>query len=218
MPFRPKPAHELHALADEALVGYLLAARAARHPGEREAMQVLLFKHRPDIRRKVALRLYDFPPAVIDEIADRAFLRAMVSVSRAPFAERTLNQFKAWRNVIVQRTVADFFDSSEPDRVRRTVPLKDQVDEDDWGYEPRVESHDEGVADRLDAAVDAQRIEALLAAMPKAKAEALRLVLYEDADAATAAAHYNAATGNGIKPNTIDQWVSRLRKTAERTS
>lgn len=219
MAFRPKTPEELHAQDDDAILRYMVEARRMRlREHEREAQQVLIYKHRPDMRRKVANKLYDFPDHVIDDVTDRAFVGALTSAVRAPFREATVNQFKAWRNRIVGNTIADFFDSAEPRRIRSTEYLGAARTGDDgspWGHEPGVEGHEADVVDRMEAADRAVPIEARLdaiAARDPARARAMRAVLGDELDAAGAAARYNRETGGDVKPNTVDQWVSRLRR------
>lgn len=221
MPFRKRTPEQLYEDDDDTIVRYLLQARRLRlHDEEREALQILIFKHRGAMLAKVRAKLYDFPDHVIEELTDRAVFGAVRSAARAPFRESTLNQFKAWRNQIVANTIADFYDSTEPKKIRSTESIgAGRVGEDgeEYGHEPSVDGHEDDILDMLDAIDQAQPIEALLnqiAARDQHKAAAIRAVLSDELTAPEAADRYNQQTGKSVKPNTIDQWCTRLRKAA----
>src|SRR5205085_6460237 len=92
---------ELYRMPEDDLVEHLLRVRRlGRRDEETTAAQVLLYRYLPDMRRRLAGRLPDFPDHVIEELADRAFLSAVVSAARAPWKGADVRSFKAWRNRI----------------------------------------------------------------------------------------------------------------------
>ncbi len=101
--FAVLPEHRLDALDDDALLDYLLAARAAgAEAAATAALQRLVFANIGVVRARVRLKV---PAALVEDLA----CDAMVEALQAAFDGTSMGQFNAWLGVIVRRTIADFW-------------------------------------------------------------------------------------------------------------
>ena len=132
--FRELSDHEIDALSDDRLVRYIAAARSAGS-AETAAMQGvrhLVFRHMDSVSARVRRKV---PAHLVEDVAAEALIEAMTSV----FSGATIKEFHGWLNVIVQRTIANFYRGPrgrqlELDR-RAEARRSPEGDEDEVGVE-----------------------------------------------------------------------------------
>lgn len=134
MSFKPLPDYDLEQLSDERLISYV---RDARDSGElavaRRGLAILVYGY----ERNVTLRLLmKVPSEVVEDLAHDALVRAI----GAAFDGRSVGEFRAWLNVIADRTVADFYRRRERRPVEQVLPSEHVGDEGVWQQEPGIES------------------------------------------------------------------------------
>lgn len=101
--FEELPEYRLDDLSDEQLLAYLVSAREAGAGGaDTTALQHLVFRHLHRVRARVACKV---PAELVDDVAHDA----MVEAIQAAFDGAAIPQFHKWLNVIVSRTIADFW-------------------------------------------------------------------------------------------------------------
>jgi DNA-directed RNA polymerase specialized sigma24 family protein len=101
-------------LDDDALIGYVRAARGVGHPSARDALAVLVFGHWHNVARRVALKV---PAASVEDVTSDV----LVSAIQSAFDGVSEGEFAVWLRTITARRIADFH--RRP--VARTVPLED---------------------------------------------------------------------------------------------
>lgn len=116
-PFRPLAQHDLERLDDDALIAYMRRAGAAGHESAGLALAILAYGHRPNVRRRVALKV---PSHDVDDVTDEILAKALVSA----FDGGSGGQFGAWMNTIAGRAIADYHRRG-PGRLR-SEPLEDR--------------------------------------------------------------------------------------------
>lgn len=134
-PFRPRSDLELNDWSDDDLIAHIRAARAA---GDRKqarlALQILVFGHHENIRRRVRMRV---PREDVDLVAGAAFDSAF----KAALDGNSVGEFHGWLNTIVDRRVADYHRKDRP----RWVELIED------GLNGRPEGEDDPGIERIDA-------------------------------------------------------------------
>ncbi len=100
-PFRPLAQHELERLGDDELIAYIHAARRADDRSAGDALATLVFGHRHNVRRRVAMKV---PDADVEDLTDDIVADAIVSA----FDGTSGGQFGSWLNTITQRAIADY--------------------------------------------------------------------------------------------------------------
>lgn len=142
--FQPLTDHQLHDLADDQLIAYI---RAGRDAGEREvakrALWFLVDGHEADVRRRLRLRLPKDAP--FDDLAHDVLVRAVGSA----FDGRSIGQFRAWLNTIVDRAAVDYYRAQGRQPPQTALPSEHLGDDDVWTQEPGVESEAGAVELRL---------------------------------------------------------------------
>jgi RNA polymerase sigma factor (sigma-70 family) len=102
--FRELTDHEIDALSDARLLAYIASARAAgkEHTAALQGVRHLIFRHMDSVSARVRRRV---PAHLVEDMAAEALIEAIASV----FSGATIKEFHKWLNVIVQRTIADFY-------------------------------------------------------------------------------------------------------------
>jgi DNA-directed RNA polymerase specialized sigma24 family protein len=91
----------LQRLDDDALIGYVRRAREAGHPSAGTALAILVYGHRENVARRVALKV---PREHVDDVAADIVADAIVSA----FDGASVGEFRAWLATITRRAIADF--------------------------------------------------------------------------------------------------------------
>jgi len=76
-------------------------AGAAGHESAALALAMLVYGHRPNVRRRVAMKV---PPQDVDDVTDEILAKAIVSA----FDGTSGGQFGSWMNTITVRAIADY--------------------------------------------------------------------------------------------------------------
>jgi DNA-directed RNA polymerase specialized sigma24 family protein len=196
--------HELDRLSDEALVAYVCAARDA---GEDEAMrrgiQILAYRFRDDIWRRVRLRLPKRPTSDVDVVADAVLAGAMTTAFRG----RSVGEFRSLINTILERRVIDYLRS--PRAGAWQVPLEEELDdtEDVRGAVPTAPEEISGIWGR----------DLVEQAMPSAephRAVIMHRLLEGRSSKETAALvnnHFSDQLATPMTADNVDQIVRRFR-------
>jgi DNA-directed RNA polymerase specialized sigma24 family protein len=92
----------LERLDDDALIGYMRAARAAGHPSAAQALAILVYDRWQNVERRVRMKI---PPAHVEDVTGDIIADAVQSA----FEGRSAREFVAWLNTIAQRAIADFY-------------------------------------------------------------------------------------------------------------
>ena len=102
--FRELSDHEIDALSDARLLAYIAAAREAgkADTAALHAVRHLVFRHMDSVSARVRRKV---PAHLVEDVAAEALIEAIASV----FGGATIKEFHKWLNVIVQRTIADFY-------------------------------------------------------------------------------------------------------------
>ena len=102
--FRELSDHEIDALSDDRLVAYIAAARAAgkAETAALQGVRHLVFRHMDSVSARVRRKV---PAHLVEDVAAEALIEAMTSV----FSGASIKEFHGWLNVIVQRTIANFY-------------------------------------------------------------------------------------------------------------
>ncbi|MEO7197949.1 MAG: sigma factor [Solirubrobacterales bacterium] len=101
--FRRLSQHQLSLLPNEALIEYIVAARAAaERAAERDAVGVLAYGLEPTVRLWVRK---DMPAQDVDDVV----MDVMASAIRASFDGKMIGEFGSFLKTIAQRRVADYF-------------------------------------------------------------------------------------------------------------
>jgi DNA-directed RNA polymerase specialized sigma24 family protein len=128
--FRELPEHGLSGLPDDALIGYLRAAReAGRHDAMKAAVAVLVFGYHDTLMNRARLKL---PEADVADVVSETLASAIASA----FDGSSVGEFKSWLHTILSRRIADYHDART--RTPKTAPLPGEHHGDDevWGEEP----------------------------------------------------------------------------------
>ena len=102
--FRELSDHEIDALSDARLLAYIAAARAAgkADTAALHGVRHMIFRHMDSVSARVRRKV---PAHLVEDLAAEALIEAIASV----FSGATIKEFHRWLNVIVQRTIADFY-------------------------------------------------------------------------------------------------------------
>jgi RNA polymerase sigma factor (sigma-70 family) len=100
--FRELSDFEIDRLDDARLLAYIRAAREADPAAATNGTRHLIFRHMPSVVARVRRKV---PPHLADDVAHDALVEAL----SAAFAGTTPGEFHKWLNVIVSRSVADFY-------------------------------------------------------------------------------------------------------------
>ena len=100
--FRELSDYEIDQLDDTRLLAYIASARASSEGAALRAVQHLIFRHMDSVSARVRRKI---PAHLVEDVAAEALIEAIASV----FSGATIKEFHKWLNVIVQRTIADFY-------------------------------------------------------------------------------------------------------------
>ena len=102
--FRELSDHEIDALDDARLLAYIASARDAgkAETAALQGVRHLVFRHMDSVTARVRRKV---PTHLVEDVAAEALIEAIASV----FSGATIKEFHKWLNVIVQRTIADFY-------------------------------------------------------------------------------------------------------------
>lgn len=121
MPFTPRHEHELETLDDDVLVSHM---REARDAGDRPqavlALQILVFGHWDNVRRRVLLKVP--APDVEDVTGD-----VIASAIRSAFDGTSVGEFVSWLSRITARRIADFHRDRAQDLRPRSIDGPDEL-------------------------------------------------------------------------------------------
>ena len=184
--FRPLTDLELQSLSDDELIAYLRAARDGADLGAaRLALQILVFGHMPDVRRRVRIKV---PAHQVEDVAHDALVEAIA----AAFDGTSVGEFRSWLNTIVSRKIADFYRAAERRPKEELLPSEHAGDDEVWGGEP-LDPAGEG-------AVEVEVVvEGLLADLGSEHAQVVELYVFEDLTAAETCARTGMTEDNVYK-------------------
>ena len=189
--FRPLSDHELDQLADDALIGYVRAARDAGEPGHAQrGLQILVYGHWDNVVRRVRMKV---PEADVEDVAGEV----IVSAVRSAFDGESVGEFKVWLKTITSRRIADYHRSGEGEPA--VVSLQGAAD-DDPGVDPPAPSH-EGYVEVQDA------ISRVLARLSEIHRAVVELSVFGALSAAQVVARVE-----GMTEANVHQIVSRFRR------
>ena len=131
--FRELPAHHLHGLSDDELIGYTRRAReAGRQDAMKPAIPVLVHGYRAQLVNRARLKLASDADA--EEVADEALFSAITSA----FDGSSVGEFRSWMHTILSRRIADHYEARNRRVATTELPSEHVGDEDVWGREPSV--------------------------------------------------------------------------------
>ncbi|HEX8101599.1 MAG TPA: RNA polymerase sigma factor [Solirubrobacteraceae bacterium] len=198
--FHARPDHEIHALADEAILEHATSARAAGRPDQAaRALQILAFGYRDIVTVRVAAKV---PAQDVEDVADAGLLRAVASALRpGAFSGGSVGEFRSWMHTIVDRQVADYWRKVE--RSPREAPLPDEHEGEDGARPPAGSTPDET------GAVDVQAvIEQTIAELSDVHGAAVEAYVFAGLSATETAAEI----GDGMTENNVHQIAARFRR------
>ncbi len=198
-PFRPLPDREIHALTDEQILGYVVAARARGETARAaRALQILAFGYAEIVRFRVARKV---PAHAVEDVADTGLLRAVAAALRpGAFKGSSVGEFRSWLHTIVDRQVVDYWRAVERSPDETPLPEEREGEENQWGAA--------GVAPDESAAVDVQAvIDQALDELGASHRATVELYLFGSRTAAEAATEL----GNGLTENNVHQIATRFR-------
>jgi len=207
--FRPLNHNDLDRLSSDELIAYLRRADAAGDAASAErALEVLVFRHMPDVKRRCAIKV---PAADVEDVA----MEAITSAIRSAFDERSYGQFRSWLNTIVDRRIADYHRRREARPVEAPYPEDHSEAEEIWGEPGAVEDETSGV--------DAQSIvDAALAELGPVHRRVIELFIFEDLAAQETADQVNRELEGDPELKTpmsvdnVSQIARRFRQTVRR--
>jgi DNA-directed RNA polymerase specialized sigma24 family protein len=134
--------HELARLTDEQLLAYIDEQRkAGRDACAKQAFAILAFGHWNRVKAWVAARV---PPDHVEDVAGLVIESAL----KAAFKGKTVGEFVNFLKVITSRRIADHTDAAARRLDADPLPDEHERDEEIFGDQPSVESHDGAVAIR----------------------------------------------------------------------
>ena len=204
-PYRRLNDAQLNGLDDDALITYVLAARAAGDVAAVEvALKVLAYGLEPLVINFVRVRLPKHGDTVIDQVAGQALCDAIEAIVR--FQGSTLPEARAFVFRIVRRRIADFVRKKRID----AQPLE-------WvGEDGEVKSLDPGERGGYGAVELWSLIEQALAERNEVHRRVIEHFFFDDLSARDTASETNRHFGEtGDDPMTeanVNQIASRFRK------
>jgi RNA polymerase sigma factor (sigma-70 family) len=100
--FRELSDFEIDRLDDARLLAYIASAREADSESATNGLRHMVFRHMNSVVARVRRKV---PANLVEDVAHDALLEAISSA----FAGTSIKEFHKWLNVIVSRTVADFY-------------------------------------------------------------------------------------------------------------
>ena len=198
-PFRPLPDREIHALTDEQILGYVVAARAAGETARAaRALQILAFGYADIVRLRVMRKV---PEHAVEDVAGAGILRAVAAALKpGAFKGASVGEFRSWLHTIVDRQVVDYWRAVGRSPDETPLPEEREGEENQWGAA--------GVAPDESAAVDVQAvIDQALDELGASHRATVELYLFGSRTAAEAATEL----GNGLTENNVHQIATRFR-------
>lgn len=198
--FRSRPDHEIHALSDEQILQYVVAARAAGQPAHAaRGLQILVFGYRDIVKVRVAAKV---PRHEAEDVADAGLLRAVAAALKPnAFTGGSMGEFRSWMHTIVDRHVADHWRKVE--RSPREDPLPEEHEGDDDGRRPAGSTPDDSEA------VDVQAvIEQALGELSEPHRLVVELYVFGGRTAVETAEQI----GDGMTENNVHQITTRFRR------
>lgn len=194
--FEPRNERELAQLGDEGLLAHVAAARALGE-GEQSgrALAILVFRYHDNMVRRCRIKV---PPEDAEDVAGEA----VVSAIRSSLEGKTIGEFRAWLNRIVDRRIADYH---RKQRVE-TTPLPEEHEGSDeiWG-QAGVAPDDAGVAEVNDA------VERVLGELSDPHRLVVEVFVFEDATAEETVERVNGELPGLDTPMSIDN-VSQIAR------
>jgi RNA polymerase sigma factor (sigma-70 family) len=191
--FKPLPDYELEQLDDERLISYVRDARdSGRSDTARRGLAILVYGYERNVRLRLRMRV---PAEAVEDLAHDALVRAI----GAAFDGTSVGEFRAWLNVIVDRSAVDFYRRRERRPVEQVLPSEHVGEEDVWQQEPSVES-DAG-------AVEVQLvIDEVLATFNDTHKQVIQLHVFDGLTAAEVCGRID-----GMSENNVAQIATRFR-------
>lgn len=196
--------HELDRLDSDKLIAYIRSADAAGDArAAHTALAVLVFRHYPDVLRRVRIRV---PGADCEDVAQEV----MFSAIRSAFDQASYGQFRSWLNTITARRIADYTERNTRRREHETsLPEEHSEAEEIWG-EAAV-TPDEG------STIAVEEIhEQVMSSRNEIHRAVIEHYVFEDQDAESSADLINEEFSSELsKPMSVDnvhKIVSRYRK------
>jgi len=203
-PFRPRSDHEIHALADEQILEYVIAARGAGEPAHAgRGLQLLVFGYRDIVQVRVGAKV---PRHDVEEVADAGLLRAVATALKpGAFAGGSVGEFRSWMHTIVDRQVVDYWRKVKRSPQEAPLPEEHEGDEDSWGSA--------GAAPDESAAVDVQAvIDQALGELADARRAVVERYVFDGRTATETADEL----GDGMTENNVHQIAARFRRRVRR--
>ncbi len=198
--FHPRPDHEIHALSDEQILQYVVAARASGHPSHAaRALQILVFGYQDIVRVRVGAKV---PRHEADEVADAGLLRAIAAALKPDaFKGTSFGEFRKWMHTIVDRQVVDYWRKVE--RSPKQDPLPDEHEGDEDARRPVGAAADDTEAVDVQAVIDQA-----LGELGEAHRAVIERYVFGDRTAAETADEL----GESMTENNVHQITSRFRR------
>ena len=194
-PFRELSDIELNRLEDDELIAYIRAARdAGRLAAARLGLQIIVFGHMDDVRRRVALKV---PPHAVDLVAGEAFTSAFTSA----FDGTSVGEFRKWLDTIVRRRIADFTRVKRP-REQLAAADDERASQDEPAVEPDI-----GLVEAQSA------VDQVMAELNPVHARVIDLYVFSDEQpsAKEVAARVGEECGDPLKESNVHKIAQRFR-------
>ncbi len=193
--FRELSDHEIDALSDERLLAYIAAAREASESAALQGVRHLIFRHMDSVTARVRRKV---PAHLVEDVAAEALIEAIASV----FSGASIREFHGWLNVIVQRTIANFYRGPRGRQLELDREGEARRTFDDAGDEVVLESGEEGGYGEAEVA---QLVESVMAARSPAHQEVVDMLVWGGYSAR------EAASATGLSEDNCYQIVRRFR-------
>ena len=213
-PFRERPEHELADLAEEDLLGYIVATRGeGRIEAATAAAQILAWRHEEQVEAFVAGQLPDIPRDDRDEIAEQTLFGAIRYAAK--FKGETLPEFRGIIFTIARRRIADYLRDHYKDGVRiRESSLDDESGAEKPRPELKVEDPAEDVVETTHRKAIFKR--AYLELKEESHRMVIRLVKFEQLSHREAAEQVNRHLGDGLSDPMTEQNVNKINSRFDR--
>ena len=192
---------QLDRLSDDELIEYIREARrASRGDAERLAVQILVWGHRENLRRRVSIKV---PREDVDDVADEA----LVSAVGAVFSSATVGEFRSWLNTIVDRRIADYHKR----RRIHTEPLPEEHEGDEEVWQRKGAPTIPGPAHRVESRMLIEEATRELSEPHRRVVELRRLYGYSAKDAAVEVNnHFGDRLDTPMREDNVHQICSRF--------
>ena len=191
----------MHALADEQILAYVVAARTAGQPAHAgRALQILAFGYRDIVLFRVSRKV---PRHDAEEVADAGLLRAIgAALKPGAFAGGTVGEFRSWMHTIVDRQVVDYWRKAGRSPEETQLPEEHEGDDDTRGSTAAIAPDESGAVD-VQAVID-QALGEL--------GDAHRGVIERYVFGGRSAGETAQELGDGMTENNVHQIAARFRK------